>query len=45
MIGARVFGGVLLAAGVIAFVATLGVGDDWSRERAAARSRGLLACC
>jgi putative tricarboxylic transport membrane protein len=30
VIGARAFGGVLLAAGVIAFVATLGVGDDWS---------------
>ena len=30
MIGARAFGGVLLAVGVIAFVATLGVGDDWS---------------
>jgi len=28
--GARAFGGVLLAAGVIALVATLGVGDDWS---------------
>jgi putative tricarboxylic transport membrane protein len=27
--GARVFGGVLLAVGVIAFVATLGVGDGW----------------
>ena len=30
MIGARVFGGVLLALGVLAFVASLGVGDDWS---------------
>ena len=30
MIGARVFGGVLLAIGAIAFVATMGVGDDWS---------------
>jgi putative tricarboxylic transport membrane protein len=30
VIGARVFGGVLLAAGVVAFVATLGVGDDWA---------------
>lgn len=30
MTGARVFGGVLLAFGVIAFAATLGVGDDWS---------------
>jgi putative tricarboxylic transport membrane protein len=30
VIGARAFGGVLLAVGVIAFVATLGVGDDWS---------------
>jgi putative tricarboxylic transport membrane protein len=30
MIGARVIGGVLLAIGAIAFVATLGVGDDWS---------------
>jgi putative tricarboxylic transport membrane protein len=28
--GARVFGGVLLALGVIAFVATLGVGDGWA---------------
>jgi putative tricarboxylic transport membrane protein len=28
--GARVFGGVLLALGVLAFVASLGVGDDWS---------------
>lgn len=30
MIGARAFGGVLLAIGVIAFVATLGVGDGWA---------------
>ena len=30
MIGARAVGGVLLAVAVIAFVATLGVGDDWS---------------
>lgn len=30
MIGARAVGGVLLAIGVVAFVATLGVGDDWS---------------
>ncbi len=30
MIGARAIGGVLLAVGVVAFVATLGVGDDWS---------------
>ena len=30
MIGARVFGGVLLAIGAIAFVATLGVGDGWA---------------
>jgi putative tricarboxylic transport membrane protein len=30
MIGARVIGGVLLAIGAIAFVATLGVGDGWS---------------
>ena len=30
MIGARAVGGVLLAFGVIAFVATLGVGDGWS---------------
>ena len=30
VIGARVFGGVLLALGVIAFVATIGVGDGWS---------------
>jgi putative tricarboxylic transport membrane protein len=30
VIGARVFGGVLLAAGVIALVASLGVGDDWA---------------
>ena len=30
MIGARVFGGVLLALGVIAFVATLSVGDGWA---------------
>ena len=29
MTGARVFGGVLLALGVVAFVATLGVGDGW----------------
>ncbi|MDA0184590.1 tripartite tricarboxylate transporter TctB family protein [Solirubrobacter phytolaccae] len=29
MIGARAFGGVLLAVGVIAFVATLNVGDGW----------------
>ena len=30
MIGARVFGGVLLAIGAVALIATLGVGDDWS---------------
>lgn len=30
MTGARVFGGVLLALGVVAFVATLGVGDGWA---------------
>jgi putative tricarboxylic transport membrane protein len=30
VIGARAIGGVLLAIGAIAFVATLGVGDDWS---------------
>jgi putative tricarboxylic transport membrane protein len=30
VIGARAVGGVLLAFGVIALVATLGVGDDWS---------------
>ena len=30
MIGARAIGGVLLALGVISFVATLGVGDGWS---------------
>ena len=30
MIGARAFGGVLLAAGVIALVASLGVGDGWA---------------
>jgi putative tricarboxylic transport membrane protein len=30
VIGARAIGGVLLALGLIAFVATLGVGDDWS---------------
>ena len=30
MIGARAIGGVLLAVGVVAFVATLGVGDGWS---------------
>jgi putative tricarboxylic transport membrane protein len=30
VIGARVIGGVLLAIGALAFVATLGVGDDWS---------------
>ena len=30
MIGARAIGGVLLALGVVAFVATLGVGDGWS---------------
>ena len=30
MIGARAIGGVLLAFGVISFVATLGVGDGWS---------------
>ena len=30
MIGARVFGGVLLAAGVIALVSSLGVGDGWA---------------
>jgi putative tricarboxylic transport membrane protein len=29
VIGARVFGGVLLALGVIALIATLGVGDGW----------------
>ena len=30
MIGARAIGGVLLAIGGIAFIASLGVGDDWS---------------
>lgn len=30
MIGARAFGGVLLAIGVIALIATLGVGDGWA---------------
>ena len=30
MIGARVFGGVLLAAGVIALVSSIGVGDGWA---------------
>ena len=30
MIGARAIGGVLLAIGAIAFVATLGVGDGWA---------------
>ncbi len=30
MIGARAIGGVLLALGVVALVATLGVGDGWS---------------
>ncbi len=30
MIGARVFGGVLLAAGVIALVTSIGVGDTWA---------------
>jgi putative tricarboxylic transport membrane protein len=30
VIGARAIGGVLLAIGAIAFIATLGVGDDWS---------------
>jgi putative tricarboxylic transport membrane protein len=30
VIGARAVGGVLLAFGVIAFVATLGVGENWS---------------
>jgi putative tricarboxylic transport membrane protein len=30
VIGARVFGGVLLAIGAVALIATLGVGDDWS---------------
>ena len=30
MIGARVFGGVLLAIGAIAFIATLNVGDGWA---------------
>ena len=30
MTGARVFGGALAAAGVIALIATLGVGDGWS---------------
>ena len=30
MTGARTFGGVLLALGVIAFVATLSVGDGWA---------------
>ena len=29
MTGARIFGGVLLALGLIALVATLGVGDGW----------------
>lgn len=29
MIGARIFGGVLLAFGVIAFLATMRVGDGW----------------
>jgi putative tricarboxylic transport membrane protein len=47
VIGARVFGGVLLAAGVIAFVATLGVGDGWSpsgpRLAPAVSSGGLIA--
>ena len=30
MIGARVFGGVLLAIGVVCLVSSLGVGDDWA---------------
>ena len=30
MIGARVFGGVLLAAGVICLIASIGVGDGWA---------------
>jgi putative tricarboxylic transport membrane protein len=30
VIGARAFGGVLLAAGVIALVASVGVGDGWA---------------
>jgi putative tricarboxylic transport membrane protein len=30
VIGARAIGGVLLAIGGIAFIASLGVGDDWS---------------
>jgi putative tricarboxylic transport membrane protein len=30
VIGARAFGGVLLAFGVVSLAATFGVGDDWS---------------
>jgi putative tricarboxylic transport membrane protein len=30
VIGARVIGGVLAAAGAVAFIATLGVGDGWA---------------
>ena len=30
MIGARAFGGVLLAVGVVCLVSSLGVGDDWA---------------
>jgi len=30
VIGARAIGGVLLAIGVVAFVATLDVGDGWA---------------
>jgi hypothetical protein len=30
VIGARAIGGVLLAVGVIAFVASLAVGDSWA---------------
>ena len=47
VIGARVFGGVLLALGVIAFVATLGVGDGWaaSGPRLAPAVSAMRSCC